>query len=146
MSVRRLEKELKELKQEDFIKNVEVHTTTHWSVYMYGPRDTPYESGIFHLDVQFTSDHPFTAPVVSYATPIYHPNINKHGEICIDVLKSAWSPALTMSKIACSLLILMSNPNPDDPLVPSIAETYKTSLDEYNRKAKEWTAKYASEP
>ncbi|GFR93717.1 ubiquitin-conjugating enzyme E2 D4 [Elysia marginata] len=108
-----------------------------------GPADSPYFGGVFFLTITFPTDYPFKPPKVTFTTKIYHPNINSQGGICLDILKNQWSPALTISKVLLSICSLLTDPNPDDPLVPDIAKTFKRDREEYNRLAKEWTAKYA---
>ncbi|KAM9695655.1 ubiquitin-conjugating enzyme E2 D2 isoform 2-T2 [Trichechus inunguis] len=115
----------------------------HWQATIMGPNDSPYQGGVFFLTIHFPTDYPFKPPKVAFTTRIYHPNINSNGSICLDILRSQWSPALTISKVLLSICSLLCDPNPDDPLVPEIARIYKTDREKYNRIAREWTQKYA---
>ncbi|XP_054886921.1 ubiquitin-conjugating enzyme E2 2-like isoform X1 [Poeciliopsis prolifica] len=115
----------------------------HWQATIMGPPDSPYQGGVFFLTIHFPTDYPFKPPKVAFTTRIYHPNINSNGSICLDILRSQWSPALTISKVLLSICSLLCDPNPDDPLVPEIARIYKTDPVRYNKTAQDWTQKYA---
>jgi ubiquitin-conjugating enzyme E2 D/E len=114
-----------------------------WEGVIMGPSDSPYHGGIFNMTVDFPTDYPFKPPRVMFTTKIYHPNINKDGFICLDILKTNWSPALTISKVLLSVLSMLTDPNPDDPLVPEIANEYKHNRAQYESTAREWTEMYA---
>ncbi|RCN48058.1 ubiquitin--protein ligase, partial [Ancylostoma caninum] len=101
----------------------------HWQATIMGPPESPYQGGVFFLTIHFPTDYPFKPPKVAFTTRIYHPNINSNGSICLDILRSQWSPALTISKVLLSICSLLCDPNPDDPLVPEIARIYKTDRD-----------------
>uniref|UniRef100_A0AC34PUE1 UBC core domain-containing protein n=1 Tax=Panagrolaimus sp. JU765 TaxID=591449 RepID=A0AC34PUE1_9BILA len=88
----------------------------HWQATIMGPPESPYQGGVFFLTIHFPTDYPFKPPKVAFTTRIYHPNINSNGSICLDILRSQWSPALTISKVLLSICSLLCDPNPDDPL------------------------------
>ncbi|XP_059512006.1 ubiquitin-conjugating enzyme E2 D4 isoform X3 [Myotis daubentonii] len=69
-----------------------------WQATITGPNDSPYQGGIFFLNIHFPTDYPFKPPKVAFTTKIYHPNIHSNGSICLDVLQSHWSPSLTVSE------------------------------------------------
>ncbi|PMB68167.1 Ubiquitin-conjugating enzyme E2 [Beauveria bassiana] len=115
----------------------------HWQATIMGPSDSPYSGGVFFLAIHFPTDYPFKPPKVNFTTRIYHPNINSNGSICLDILRDQWSPALTISKVLLSICSMLTDPNPDDPLVPEIAHVYKTDRPRYEATAREWTRKYA---
>ncbi|XP_040596811.1 ubiquitin-conjugating enzyme E2 2-like [Mesocricetus auratus] len=115
----------------------------HWQATIMGPEDSPYEGGVFFLSIHFPFNYPYQPPQITFITRIFHPNINNNGNICLDILSSKWSPALTISNILLYISSLLCDPNPDDPLDPEIATIYHTDLEEYNKLAREWTQKYA---
>ena len=114
-----------------------------WQATIMGPTDSPFEGGIFFLEINFPSQYPFKPPKCIFTTKIYNPNINSKGGICLDILGNNWSPALTISKVLLSICSLLTDPNPDDPLVPEIATQYTTNREKYDIIAREWTMKYA---
>merc|ERR1719436_1316669 len=91
----------------------------NWQATIMGPPDSAYAGGVFSLAINFPSDYPFKPPKVVFTTRIYHCNINAFG-ICLDILKDQWSPALTISKVLLSISSLLTDPNPNEPLVPEI--------------------------
>ena len=115
----------------------------NWQGTIIGPTETPYEGGIFKIKINFPTDYPFKAPKVKFDTKVYHPNVNSNGQICLDVLKDQWSPALTIPKVLLSICSLLSDPNPSDPLVPDIAILYVKDRKKYDTLAREWTRIYA---
>ena len=148
MAHKRIQKELKDLEKDpplSFsagpINRVDLY---HWQGSIMGPSESPFHGGVYFLDIRFPNDYPFKPPKLTFKTRIYHPNINSNGSICLDILKDQWSPALTISKVLLSLVSLLTDPNPEDPLVPEIAHVYKNNRAKYNQNAREWTNKYAT--
>ena len=115
----------------------------NWTASIIGPESSPYKGGVFNLEINFPEDYPFHPPKIRFTTKIYHCNINNSGGICLDILKDQWSPALTISKILLSICSLMDDPNPDDPLMPEIANLYKVNKEKHNENARNYTNKYA---
>jgi len=115
----------------------------HWTATIMGPKDSPYEKGVFVLDIHFPESYPFKPPKVTFTTKIYHCNVNGNGNICLDILNAQWSPALTISKVLLSIASLLTDPNPDDPLVPEIANLLKSDQAKHDELAAEWVSKYA---
>ncbi|KAL4098711.1 hypothetical protein QTP88_023256 [Uroleucon formosanum] len=115
-----------------------------WVSTILGPPGSVYEGGVFFLDIHFTPEYPFKPPKVTFRTRIYHCNINSQGVICLDILKDNWSPALTISKVLLSICSLLTDCNPADPLVGSIATQYLQNREEHDRIARLWTKRYAT--
>jgi ubiquitin-conjugating enzyme E2 D/E len=148
MALRRIQKELEDIRKDPPAGcsagpvNDDLFA---WEGVIFGPADSPYAGGVFKLSIRFPTEYPFKQPHIQFNTKIYHPNINSAGGICLDILKSQWSPALTISKVLLSILSLLTDPNPNDPLVPEIANQYKANRELYNEVATQWTMLYAND-
>ncbi|KAF1359973.1 Ubiquitin-conjugating enzyme 13 [Didymella pomorum] len=115
----------------------------YFDVTIDGPSQSPYEGGVFKLELFLPDDYPMTPPKVRFLTKIYHPNIDRLGRICLDVLKSNWSPALQIRTILLSIQALLGAPNPDDPLANDVAQAWKENQAQAIATAREWTQQYA---
>ncbi len=109
-----------------------------------GPPDTPYQNGIFKMELIVSQTYPFQPPHLKFLTKMYHPNISQYdGSICIDILKDQWSAALKLKSIILSISSLLENPNPRDPLEPYIADIYMTDKKQFNENVIKHVKKYS---
>uniref|UniRef100_A0A453KL96 UBC core domain-containing protein n=1 Tax=Aegilops tauschii subsp. strangulata TaxID=200361 RepID=A0A453KL96_AEGTS len=99
----------------------------YFNVMILGPTQSPYEGGVFKLELFLPEEYPMAPPKVRFLTKIYHPNIDKLGRICLDILKDKWSPALQIRTVLLSIQALLSAPNPDDPLADNVAKHWKAN-------------------
>ncbi|OEL29156.1 Ubiquitin-conjugating enzyme E2 36 [Dichanthelium oligosanthes] len=106
----------------------------YFNVMILGPSQSPYEGGVFKLELFLPEEYPMAPPKVRFLTKIYHPNIDK----------DKWSPALQIRTVLLSIQALLSAPNPDDPLADNVAKHWKANEAEAVETAKEWTRVYAT--
>jgi ubiquitin-conjugating enzyme E2 N len=114
-----------------------------FSVVISGPEESPYAGGQFRLELFLPEDYPMAPPKVRFLTRIYHPNIDRLGRICLDILKDKWSPALQIRTVLLSIQALLSAPNPDDPLNNDAADAWKNEEAKAISTAAEWTRLHA---
>lgn len=146
---KRIMKELQAVKDDpaakinlEFVNESDIH---HLKGSFLGPPGTPYEGGIFVVDIEVPMEYPFKPPKMKFDTKVYHPNISSvTGAICLDILKNAWSPVITLKSALISLQALLQSPEPNDPQDAEVAQHYLRDRESFNKTAALWTKLYAS--
>ena len=136
--IRRITKEISECKENGIDLIVNELNITKMECILLGPEDSEYESGVFRLNIEFPNRYPFSAPHIKFINKIYHPNVSMSGDICLDILKDKWSPALSLHKVLLSIQSLLTDPNPDSPLNGDAAQLYRTDRKEYKKKCQRY--------
>lgn len=81
---------------------------------------------MWKLDIQIPNAYPNAPPTIRFVTPICHPNVHfKTGEICLDLLKTSWSPVYTIASTLDSIQQLLTSAEPDSPLNIDIAQLFR---------------------
>lgn len=124
-AVKRLRKELQVLSKaqqrreadNDIVLQVDPDNLLRWKGWIRAPDDTPYEGGVFELDIRCGTDYPLAPSSMKFVTKIFHPNVHfRTGDICLDILKKEWSPAWGLQAACRAVLALLSDPDADSPL------------------------------
>lgn len=144
--LKRLQKELEKMRG-DPVVGIQAEpcgdNMLRWKARIQGPEGSPYEGGCFELDIDMSSKYPLEPPKIKFRTPIFHPNVSGRGDICLDVLKSQWSPALSLQKVLLSLSSLLTDPNFSDPLNAVASNLYSKNRSNYDAKCREMTRQHA---
>lgn len=108
-----------------------------------GPAGTPYEHGSFRMKLVLGKDYPQSPPRGYFLTKIFHPNVSKNGEICVNTLKKDWKADLGLKHIFITVKCLLIYPNPESALNEEAGKLLLEQYSEYSKQAKMMTEIYA---
>ena len=98
----------------------------HWKGYIVGPEGTPYDGGIFRVDIKLPSQYPIRPPLMRIETKIWHPDFSSvNGTECLDITWNKWSPAFTIHSVLLTYYTLLCQPSQNDPQDGTVALEYK---------------------
>ena len=118
-----------------------------WWVAIYRRLKLAFSWARYRQDIVIPPTYPFQPVKMKFITKVYHPNVSSaSGAICLDILKDAWSPVLTLKSTLISLQSLLCSPEPNDPQDAEVAKHYTTSKGSFDETARYWTQIYAGGP
>ena len=122
---------------------------------MMGPRNTPYEGGLFKIGIFFPYDYPNHGPEFKFLNKIYHLNVSNcienFGHIDISNIneyrRSGKVPPFKYYNVKKALFDIFCSfdcQNPNCAYDSSMEYLYIHDRKKFNETAKEWTYKYAN--
>ena len=133
---------------------LENNSILRWRITMLGPKNTPYEGGLFTILAIFPDDYPAHGPEFKFLNKIYHLNVdfkNNLGHICISSI-NAWrvsgqvpnKPVYTVKQALFDIFCLFYNQGVEGAYDEQMAQLYLKEPEKFNNEAKKWTQQFAS--
>jgi len=144
---RRKETDVMKLMMSEYEVTMPGDSMTEFSVKFNGPKESPYEGGLWRVRVELPQAYPYKSPSIGFENKIYHPNVDEaSGSVCLDVINQTWSPMFDLINIfEVFLPQLLLYPNPSDPLNGEAAALLLRDPERYKQIVREYVKKYATE-
>jgi len=112
-----------------------------WTAMIFGPMGTPWEGGVWKLDMSFAPEYPEKPPSVRFRTEVFHPNVFPDGQICLDLLRGAgWSPSYDVCAVLVAIQSLLADPDthvtPEGGANPEAEALYVRDRHQYSARVK----------
>lgn len=145
IATKRKERDIMRLLMSDYKVVQSPENPYDFNVEFHGPKDTPYEGGLWNVHVLLPEQYPYKSPSIGFVNKIYHPNIHEaSGSVCLDVINQTWSPMFDLVNIfEVFLPQLLSYPNPASPLNPEAAAQLMKEPEKYKERIRDYVLKYA---
>ena len=115
----------------------------NWVGTIRGPKESPYEGGVFYLDISVPHSYPYSQPEIIFSTPIYHPYVNNSGVLSSEFIKSNWNNKSNLADILSAVYSLLAQPIPEELLVNEIAGVCLKDRELFTKTCREWTIQHA---
>ncbi|KAJ8116748.1 hypothetical protein OPT61_g1881 [Boeremia exigua] len=115
-----------------------------WKIVMQGPPESTYAGGTFLLYVEMGEDYPMSPPKARFVTPVYHPNINRHGRICHSIFDRNWTVDTTTKDLIDTIYSLLLVPEFSDPINTVVTLNYHWDEVQFKEEAQRDIGKHAT--
>lgn len=105
-----------------------------WDATILGLENTPWEGGLFSLEIRFAASHPTHPPFACFTSKVFHPNITKDGIPALDLIQTRWSPDTRITTILDQLQTLLANPSSVYPVNLEAAQMFFNDRRGYQRR------------
>jgi len=129
-----------------------------WEVVIFGPKDTPFENGMFRAEIRFPIQYPEEPPTFKFITPMWHPNIDKEGNVCISILHKSgnddfgyeelnerWMPVRSVESVVMSVICLLTSPNCESSANQDAGVQFREDREGYYRRVRLYTQRSLEE-
>ena len=115
------------------------HDYFNWECGIPGPKGTPWEGGLYKINLKFPEDYPVLPPKCVFEKKLFHPNVYPSGAVCLSIINDEedWRAGLKVKDILLGIQDLLANPNTKSPAQKEAFESYNKKSDEYRRKVRE---------
>ncbi|CAI5509961.1 unnamed protein product [Closterium sp. Naga37s-1] len=141
---KRREMDVMKLMMSDYKVELINDSMIEFNVYFHGPKESPYEGGVWKVHVELPDAYPYKSPSIGFINRIFHPNVDESsGSVCLDVINQTWSPMFDLINVfEVFLPQLLLYPNPTDPLNGEAAAMLMRDPEQYKQKVKEYCLRY----
>ena len=115
-----------------------------WNAGIPGKEGTPWEGGLYKLELNFPAGYPSKPPKCMFNPVIFHPNVYPSGTVCLSILNEGkdWKPSISMKQILLGIQDLLDNPNNSDPAQAEPSDLLRRSKSAYTARIRQEAAKY----
>ena len=126
-----------------------------WRVTMCGPKETPYENGIFTICILFPLDYPRHGPEFRFLNKVYHLNVDWRNDRCLGHISlnhlNEWRvcgkvtkfPTYGIKQALFDIFCLFFDQGVESCYDERMGIQYRDNTAEFNKIAAEWTHRYA---
>ncbi|GBF93293.1 ubiquitin-conjugating enzyme E2 [Raphidocelis subcapitata] len=156
---KRREQDVMKLMMSDWEVELVEDNISEFCVHFAGPKDSPYEGGVWKVHVELPESYPYKSPSIGFHNKLYHPNVDEgSGSVCLDVINQTWSPMFDLINVfetwspmfdlinvfEVFLPQLLLYPNPTDPLNGEAAALLMRDPAGYAARVKEHVRRFAT--